>query len=181
MGQKFRQNRSTSLRFQDKQVFAFNAEIQDGRQKSDTLWVKNFVEIALSCSISEINTFLCLTQKFKKPKVTGKWILWNVANRLCRYHTCQKFRWNRSNPLCFRHKQVFVFNAEIQDGYQKWQENYFWEKSAVDSAATLRVKNFVEIALSCSISEISGFLRLMQKFKMAAKSGGKMIFVKSCQ
>ena len=36
--------------FRDKQVFAFNAEIQDGRQKSDTLWVKNFVEIALSCS-----------------------------------------------------------------------------------------------------------------------------------
>ena len=33
VGQKFRQNRCISLRFQDKFVFAFNAEIQDGRQK----------------------------------------------------------------------------------------------------------------------------------------------------
>ena len=72
----------------------------------------------------------------------------------------------------------FVFNAEIQDGRQEWKENDFWEKSAVDSAATLWVKNFVEIALSRSISEISRFLSLTQKFKMAAKSGGKTIFAK---
>ena len=32
-GQKFRGNRSISLHFRDKQVFAFYAEIQDGRQK----------------------------------------------------------------------------------------------------------------------------------------------------
>ena len=31
--QKFRQIPSISLRFQDKQVFVFNTEIQDGRQK----------------------------------------------------------------------------------------------------------------------------------------------------
>ena len=72
-----------------------------------------------------------------------------------------------------------MFNAEIQDGCQKWQENDFWEKSAVDCAGTLWVKNFVEIALSRSISEISRFLRLTHKFKMAAKSGGKTIFEKS--
>ena len=74
-----------------------------------------------------------------------------------------------------------MFNAEIQDGRPKWQENDFWEKSAVDSAATLRVKNFVEITLFRSVSEISGFLRLTQKFKMAAKNGGKTMFAKSCQ
>ena len=33
MGQKFRRNRSISLRFRDKHVFAFKTEIQDGRQK----------------------------------------------------------------------------------------------------------------------------------------------------
>ena len=52
--------------------FTFYAEIQDGRQKwqendfcetspvdsPDTLWVKNFVKITLSRSVSEINTFL---------------------------------------------------------------------------------------------------------------------------
>ena len=91
-----------------------------------------------------------------------------------------------------------MFNIEIQDGCQKWWENNFckkstgdsphtqgvksfdeitlkwqeidfWEKSAVDPAATLWVKNLVEIDLSLSISEIIRFLRLMQKFKMAAK------------
>ena len=63
----------------------------------------------------------------------------------------------------------------------KWRENDFWEKSPVDSPDTLRVKNFVKIALSRSIIEINMFLRLTQKFKMAAKSGGKMIFAKSRQ
>ena len=48
----------------------------------------------------------------------------------------------------------------------------FWEKSAVDSAATLRVKN----CQNHSISEISRFLRLSQKFKMAAKSGQENVF-----
>ena len=51
----------------------------------------------------------------------------------------------------------FVFYAEIQNGHQKWWENDFWEKSPVDSPDNLWVKNFVEIALSCSISEINGF------------------------
>ena len=49
-----------------------------------------------------------------------------------------------------------MFYAEIKDGCQKWQDNDFWEKSAVDSSVTLWVKNFFEIALSRSISEISG-------------------------
>ena len=46
------------------------------------------------------------------------------------------------------------------------------EKPPVDCAETLWVKNFVEITLSRSISEINVFLRFTQKFKMAAKSGG---------
>ena len=71
-----------------------------------------------------------------------------------------------------------AFYAEIQNGHQKWLENDFWEKSKVDSADNLRVKNFVEIALSRSISKINGFLRFTQKFKMATKSGRKTIFVK---
>ena len=65
--------------FPDKCIFAFYEEIQDGRQKwqendfwekspvdsTDTLEVKNFVKIALSCIVSEINVLLCFTQKFK--------------------------------------------------------------------------------------------------------------------
>ena len=70
---------------------------------------------------------------------------------------------------------------------------------SVDSADTVRVKHFVKIALSRSMSKINTFLhftqkfkmatksdkkmflRLRHKFKMAAKSGGKMIFGKSRQ
>ena len=87
----------------------------------------------------------------------------------------QKFRRNRSILLHFRNKRVFAFNAEIQDGCQKWRENDFCEKSPVDFADTLQVKTFVEIALPRSVSEINAFLHLTQKFKMAAKNGGKMI------
>ena len=72
----------------------------------------------------------------------------------------------------------FAFNAEIQDGRQKWCQNDFCKKSPVDSADTLSLKNFVEITLSRSVSEINLFLRLTQKLKMAAKSGGETFFEK---
>ena len=71
----------------------------------------------------------------------------------------QKFRRNHPISLCFRDKHVFAFNAENQDGHKKWRENDFREKLPVDSEDTLLVKNFVEIALSCSVSEINVFMR----------------------
>ena len=108
-------------------------------------------------------------------------IFWKITSTLCRYPVGQKFCRNRSILLRFQDKRLIVFNAEIQDGCQKWQENNIWEKSVVDFAATLWVKTFVEITQSRSIFEISGFLHLTQKFKMVAKSGGKTIFAKSCQ
>ena len=91
----------------------------------------------------------------------------------------QKFRQNRSIFLCFQDKRVFALKAEIQDGRQRWRDNNFWGKSPVDSADTVRVKKIFEIALSFSVSEINTFLRFMQKFKMAAKSGGKTNFEES--
>ena len=45
----------------------------------------------------------------------------------------------------------------------------------------LQVQNFVEIALSHTVSEINALLRFTQKFRMAAKSAGKAIFEKSHQ
>ena len=122
VGQKFRRNCSISLRFIDKRVFAFYAEIQDGRQKwrengfrekpvdsAYTLWVKTFIEIALCCSVSEINMLLRSTQysagtlwvktfveitlstlflrnteiQLWLPKVAGKRFLQKVTSRLC--------------------------------------------------------------------------------------------------
>ena len=61
---------------------------------------------------------------------------------------------------------------------KKWRESDFCKMSLVHSADTLRVQNFVEIAVSHTVSKINALLRFMQKFKMAAKSGGKTIFVK---
>ena len=75
---------------------------------------------------------------------------------------------------------VFMgFTPKFKMAKQKWRQNNFGEKSPVDSIDTLWVKNFVEIALSHTVSEINAFWHFTQKFKMAAKSGGKMIKVAS--
>ena len=66
-----------------------------------------------------------------------------------------------------------MFYAEIQYGRQKWPENNVWGKSPVDSADILGVKSFIEITLAHSVPEIDTFFWFTQKFKMAAKSGGK--------
>ena len=139
VGHKVCRNRSISLHFRDKHIFVFNTEIQDGCQKcrgkhffceimlvesTDTLRIKNYVEIALSRSVFEINTFLHFTQKFKMAvKNGGKMILRKVASRLCRYPTHQKFCQNCSISLRFQDKRVFAFYAEIQDGHQKGRKN----------------------------------------------------------
>ena len=106
----------------------------------------------------------------------GKRFLGKVASRVCIYPVGQKFHRSRSISLRFRVKWVFAFNAEIQGGRQKWWKNDFCEKPPVDSADTLKVKNFVEIALPRSISEINAFLRFTQKFKMVTKSGEEKSF-----
>ena len=48
---------------------------------------------------------------------------------------------------------LFSLYAEIQDGHQKWRENDFLEKMPLRSANTLRVKNFVKIALPLTVSD----------------------------
>ena len=126
--------------------------------------------------------FCLLRRKFKMAvKNGGKTFLRKVASRLCRYTAGQKFCGNRSISLRFWNKRVFTFNAKLQDGRQKWQENNFCKKWPVDSVDTLWVKNFVEIALSCSVSEINPvlfLLHLTQEFKMADKSGSKQFLQK---
>ena len=142
---------------------------------ADTLWVKTFFKITLSHSVSKmLFCVLCKNSRWP-PKVAGKRFFGKVATTLCRYPVGQKFRRNRSISLCFR---FFAFYAEIQDGHQQWQEIDFWGKLQEHFADTLWVKNFVDIALSRSDS---AFLRFMQKFKMATKSGRKTIFLGKLQ
>ena len=104
-----------------------------------------------------------------------------VASRLSKYPVGQKFCQNHSISLRFRDKQVFAFKAEIQDGCQKWREYNFWEKSPVESADTLWVKNFVEITQSCSISKINAFLGLCRNSRWPPEVAEKRIFEESCQ
>ena len=82
-----------------------------------------------------------------------------------------------SQNLVSQDKCVFAFYAEIQDDHQKWRQSDFVKCRQY----TLRVKNFIKIAISQTVSKINEFLRFTQKFKMAAKNGGKVIFVKSRQ
>ena len=87
MGQKFRLNRSISHNFQDTSIFVFYNFCEKFKiaaifgetnffenwvyHSAYILWVKNFVEIALSHFISEINVFLHFTQKFKMAAKSG--------------------------------------------------------------------------------------------------------------
>ena len=61
---------------------------------------------------------------------------------------------------------------------KNWRESDFCKMSQVHSADTLQVPNFVEIALSHTVSKMNELLHFTQKFKRAAKSGGKAIFAK---
>ena len=60
-------------------------------------------------------------------------------------------------------------------------ENSVWKNLAGDFAVTVSAKNFIQSALSCTVSDKNVFLSIMQKFMMAAKNGGKSISGKKCQ
>ena len=69
----------------------------------------------------------------------------------------------------------------MQDGSQKWWGNmfFFGKKVAHDPAYIMPVENFVEIAVSCTVSEINTILCFTYTFKMAAKNGVKPFFAKT--
>ena len=117
--QKINWNWSILHHLLDKCVFAFYAEIQDGRQKwqesdfcekssvhpADTLRVQNFFQISLSHTVSEM-CFCVLRRNLRWPlKMAGKWF------------------------------------------FAKSCQNTLW-------IPTLWLKNFAEIALSHTVSEI---------------------------
>ena len=150
---------------------------------ADNLRVKNFVEIALSRSVSEINMFSCFIQNFKM-----------AVKSLWENDFCEKSPVDSADNLRVKNfveialsrsvSEINMFSCFIQNfkmAVKSLWENDFCEKSPVDSADNLRVKNFVEIALSRSVSEINMFSCFIQNFKMAVKRRGKTIFAKSRQ
>ena len=142
-------------------TYSISAKIQDGGQNSgnsifftiskvsSTQRVQTLLEITLSLRVFEINDF---------------------------FNFCQNSRWQPKSRS--QDKFVFAFYAEIKDGRQKWQQSDFCEMSPVHSTDTLRVKNFIKIALSQTVPKINVFYAEIQD---GCQNGGKVIFVKSCQ
>ena len=97
-------------------------------ESANTLRLKNFVKIALSCNVSEINAFFCVLRRNSRwpPQMAGKPFLEKVVSRICRFPKGQKFCRDHSILYHYRDKCVFVFYAEI--GRQKMSGNDFWEK-----------------------------------------------------
>ena len=85
---------------------------------SDTLWVENFDEIALSRTVKEIQAILCFGIFGKKSKIQNGRHFWGGENvlkipksTLLRNPGGRKFRRNRSISHRFSDKHVFVFSA----------------------------------------------------------------------
>ena len=78
---------------------------------------------------------------------------------------------------------LFIFFFFVFHRNSRWPPKVAGKRflRKVASRLQIQIKNFVEITLSRSVSEINTVLHFMQKFKMAAKSGGKTIFDKSRQ
>ena len=104
--------------------FAFYTETQDGCKEwrendflhkladDSVLWVKDFIKTALSCTISEINAFLCITQKWKRTTKNGGKIIFSKQWQMTAY--TQNFHRNHSVTITetnvflhFMQKHVF--------------------------------------------------------------------------
>ena len=82
----------------------------------DTLWVENFVEIALSRTVKEIEANLCFAIFGKNSKIQNRCYFWGGENYLkiakitfLRYPVGQKFRWNRSISHGLGDMSTFAF------------------------------------------------------------------------
>ena len=115
--------------FRDKCVFAFYAEIQDGRQK------------------------------------------WH-ENDFCRYPVGQKFRQNSSISHRFREKCVLRFMQKFEMAAKNGGKTIFGETHQ-KTADALRIKNFVKIALSHTVSEKNVFCVLCRNSRWPPKMTGK--------
>ena len=128
--------------------------------------------------------FLCVyfTQKFKMPaKSSGKKIFAKSRQWTPDILDVKNFDEIALSRSVFEINEYLCLTQKFKMAAKSGGKTFLCEIMAVDSADTLWVKYFVEIALSRSIAEINTFLHFTQKFKMAAKSGGKTILEKSNQ
>ena len=128
-------------------------------------------------TISDINTFFCFRQKFKMAgKNGGKTIF---------HKSCQLTLWTPwGSKILFKSLYLAPFLRQIH--FYVLRRNLRWPprmsgKRLLEKVRYPGVNFFFKISLSRTIFEINAFLHFTQKFKMAAKSGGKRISGKSPQ
>ena len=128
-------------------------------------------------SCSQDNAFLHFTQKFKMAAKNSNKAIFVKCRQYTRQIPCGLiFHKNYSISNGFPDKCVVRFMQKFKMATKKCQESDFCKMSPVHSVDTLRIHNFVIIALSHTVSEINVLLCFTQKFKMADKSGRKAIF-----
>ena len=101
---------------------------------ADTLWVQNFVEIALSRKVYDISALLHFTQKFKMASKSCGKAIFCLKSPVGPSHNLRdknfvEITLSRSVSAI----SVFTFHAEIQNGLEKWWESDFCEKLPVHS------------------------------------------------
>ena len=145
---------------------------------TDTLWVKYFAQIALSCTVFETQAFLCFAffkkiWKFKMAVIFGKWhIRWKLERLVftdtlwVKYFaqialSCTVFKTQAF--LCFAFlKKIWKFKMAVIFG--KWHIR--WKLERLVFTDTLWVKYFAQIVLSCTVFETQAFLC----FEISAKN-----------
>ena len=139
-------------------------------QCSDTLWVENFDEIALSRTVKEIEANLCFAIFGKNSKIQNGRHFWGGENFLkiakstmLRYPVGENFdeialsrtvKEIEAN-LCFA---IFGKNSKNQNGRHFWGGEIFLQTAKITSLDTLWVENFDKIALSRTVKEIEANL-----------------------
>ena len=162
----------------------------------DTLWVKNFLEIALSSRVFEIYAFLCFAIFAKNSKIQNGRHFWRDKiflkigmATLQIYPVGKKFRRNRSILQGFRDISIFMFcNFCEKFENSKWlpflaRQKFFqnWDDYSVEipcgskiSSKSLYLARFSRYKHFCVLQ----FLRKFRKFKMAAIFGETKFFWK---
>ena len=87
-----------------------------------TLWVKDFIEIALPRTVSEIHVFLHFTMATKNGVKT----IFGKQLQMTLLIPC-------GSKILSKSLYLAPFYTEIQYGHQKWRESNFWETVAEDS------------------------------------------------
>ena len=138
---------------------------------SDTLWVENFDEVALSRTVKEIEANLCFAIFGKNSKVQNAAIFGEgkIFGKLQRVHLLDTLWVENFDEialsrmvkeieanLCFA---IFGKNSKIQNGRHFWGgENFLKIAKITFLRYTLWVENFDEIALSRTVKEIEANL-----------------------